>query len=347
MKLNRLILILILAASCNNPKPIESFTINGTIKGDIPAYIFLEYGNVKDSAQVESGKFQFKGFVEKPMEAYFSIPPISSMTDDFFYIENNNIQLDINIKKRIIKSFNINLITIDSIKGSEIELIRSDFKKFENTHENDVDWNSKLFQKLNSIITKNSNNNYSGNLLYNELERKILSKKQITYLYKKIDTNLLSNKQLESIHRFIDPEKIVKVGKQLIDFELINPKNELINTQSFRGKILLIDFWASWCVPCRKQNPALLQVYHKFKEKGFEIVGVSLDTDEDKWKNAIIKDGINWVNVIDTNGFSSKVAAKYNVTAIPTNYLIDKNGKIIAKDISVKDMEKQLNSLLK
>lgn len=340
-----LIVLSILSLSCTTNKPQNSFVLNGTIKGEIPEYLFLHYGTVKDSVLVENGQFHFKGKVNAPTPASFSILGISVMTKDCFFIENNNMLMNVNVEKKSMKGYDINFISIDSMSGSKTELIRNDFEFYESTHNKDVDWNTKLFKKLDTIITNNPSNNYSTYVFIEQLRKENLNKKQIEKLYHKIDTSELSKVQLEDINRIINPSQTLEVGKQLMDFSLSNTKKELISTKDFKGKVLLIDFWASWCAPCRKQNPDLLKVYKEFKNNDFEILGVSIDKDLDKWMSAVKKDGLIWENVIDTRGQESEILAKYGATnSVPQNFLIDKNGLIIAKNISVIDLKKYLHN---
>ncbi len=341
-----ILLSLFLIISCKDQKNIKSFTLNGTINGDIPNYIYLEYGRVRDCTVVINNKFQFTGLVENPIEAILTIPPISSMVDDWFYLENNIVDIEIYVEKKTKKAYEINFIKVHNITGVNTELIRSDFERFKRLYVSETNWNSKLFQKLNKIIEKNPSNNYSGYILAEQVSKEDLNIDQIKYLFEKIDSNALSNTQLESIRRVVYPDLSLEVGKQLVDFNLPNPKNEIISTKNFRGKVLLIDFWASWCSPCRKENPELLEIYRQFKDNKFEILGVSLDSDVKKWNKAIANDKLIWKNSIDIEGFNGEIAAKYNVTGIPTNFLVSENGKIIAKNIAVDDLKIQLSKLL-
>jgi len=331
--------------SCTNKKPQNSFTLKGTIKGEIPEYLFLHYGTVKDSVLVDDGQFYFKGKVNAPSNAYFTIKGISVMTNDCFFIENSNMLMNVNVVKKSMKGYDINFISIDSISGSKTELIRKDFEVFERDHNMDADWNSKLFKKLVTIITDNPSNNYSTYVFLIQLRKEILNKNQVEKLYHKIDTNALSIVQLEELNRIINPSHTLEVGKQLMDFSLPNTKKELISTKDFRGKVFLIDFWASWCSPCRKKISDLLKIYEEFKNDDFEILGVSIDKDLDKWISAVIKDELIWENVIDTRGQESKILVKYGATnSVPQNFLIDNNGVIIAKNISIIDLKKYLQN---
>jgi len=120
-----------------------------------------------------------------------------------------------------------------------------------------------------------------------------------------------------------------------------------VGLTSYRGKYTLVEFWASWCAPCREESPTLVRLYHEYKDKGFEIFSVSIDKNTTQWKNAIRHDGYTWVNVCDLNGYGGPTAALYTVTAIPNSFLLDKNGRIIAKNLRGKDLENKLAELMK
>lgn len=339
------LLLPLLFLSCTNNKSENSFVLNGTIKGDIPEYLFLHYGDVKDSVLVEKGQFHFKGNVNGPTAAEFSILGASAMTKDYFYLENENMKMVVHVEIKSMKGYDINFISIDSMSGSKTELIRKDFEYYESAHNKDDDWNTKLFNKLDVIISNNPGNDYSSNVFVDQLRKEILNKNQIEKLYHKIDTSELSKVQLEEINSIMNPSQTLEVGRQLMDFSLYNVKKELISTEDFRGKVLLIDFWASWCTPCREQNVELLKVYEEFKNNDFEILGVSIDKDMDKWMSAVKKDGLVWENLIDRRGEESEILAKYGAAfSVPQNFLIGKDGFILAKNISVMDLKKYLHN---
>ncbi|MBB6271885.1 peroxiredoxin [Pedobacter cryoconitis] len=133
------------------------------------------------------------------------------------------------------------------------------------------------------------------------------------------------------------------------DFTQNDVNENPIKLSSFKGKFVLIDFWASWCKPCRAENPNVIKAYAKYKDKNFEILGVSLDEETGKtaWIEAIKKDGITWPQVSDLKGWKNEAAKLYAIKSIPQNFLIDPSGKIIATNLRGEELEKALDKFLK
>lgn len=130
------------------------------------------------------------------------------------------------------------------------------------------------------------------------------------------------------------------------EIALPSAAGDTIKLSSLKGKVVLLDFWASWCGPCRVANKGLVKLYDKFKKKGFEIYSVSLDEQKEAWVKAIKKDKISWLQVIDNGGWETPTASKWRVSALPTSYLIDKEGRMVAMDLEGKDLEKALKDML-
>ena len=138
----------------------------------------------------------------------------------------------------------------------------------------------------------------------------------------------------------------LKEGEQSPEITLPNAKDSLVNLSSYRGKIVLVDFWASWCGPCRTANPKVVKLYHKYKGQGFEVFGVALDAKKSDWLRAVSRDKITYTQVIDKAAWNSKVAETFGVNQIPTSFLLDKTGQIVAVDLEGDELEQRIKKLL-
>lgn len=143
----------------------------------------------------------------------------------------------------------------------------------------------------------------------------------------------------------VEDMRVLAIGKEAPEIALPNPQGDTITLSSLQGKYVLIDFWAAWCRPCRMENPNVVRMYEKYKDKGFEIYGVSLDRTKDAWVEAIQADNLTWMHVSDLKYFNSVAAELYNIQAIPATYLLDKEGKIIAKNLRGKALEDKLEEI--
>ncbi len=163
--------------------------------------------------------------------------------------------------------------------------------------------------------------------------------------YADLSAKFPGSKYLAKLQQDINSFGKVTKGGEAPDFTFNTPEGKPLSLSSFKGKIVLVDFWASWCGPCRKENPNVVRMYKKYHSKGFEILGVSLDEDKDKWISAIKKDGLTWNHVSDLKGWSSQACTLYGIEAIPFAMLLDKEGKIIAKNLRGADLEKKLEEI--
>ena len=172
-------------------------------------------------------------------------------------------------------------------------------------------------------------------------------KDKVKKLYNSFSNEVKNTYYGKNILDFINYNKNIKIGNIFSDFSQNDINGKSVSLSDFKGKVLLLEFWGSWCGPCREGNPELVKIYADFKNKGFEILGVAADTDKKKWLNAIQKDNLTWTNVTDLKGDKNKAALIYGVNSYPTNYLIDRNGIIIAKDLESDKLREKLNEILK
>lgn len=154
-----------------------------------------------------------------------------------------------------------------------------------------------------------------------------------------------NNPFVQDLHKRVVTARNISIGSMAPEIKLYNPDSVLVSLSSLRGKVVLIDFWASWCGPCRNENPHVVEVYKKYHDKGFDIFGVSLDRDGNNWRKAIKDDGLVWNQVSDLLYWKSEPAKVYGVGAIPYTVLIDRDGKIIAKKLRGDSLSQKLQEI--
>ncbi|HUX84763.1 MAG TPA: TlpA disulfide reductase family protein, partial [Chitinophagaceae bacterium] len=182
-------------------------------------------------------------------------------------------------------------------------------------------------------VTRNFLYEPDANLLSTLFQSMDSSVKQTSY-GKLIDTTMQIARELE-------------IGKVAPDFTQNDPQGKPISLSSLRGKYVLIDFWASWCGPCRAENPNVVKAYNQNKDKGFTILGVSLDKKKEPWIKAIQDDHLDWNQVSDLNFWNNQVAKQYGIRAIPSNFLLDKDGKILYRNLRGKKLDLALSGIFK
>lgn len=166
-------------------------------------------------------------------------------------------------------------------------------------------------------------------------------------IYAKLSPSLKKFERVSDIKTRIDQSRLAVVGNQALPFSANDIDGKSISLSDYQGKYVFIDFWASWCHPCREENPAVTAAFHKFKGKGLNILSVSLDGTRDAWIKAVKEDKLEWPQVSNLKGFKDEVAVKYAISAIPSNFLIDPSGKIIAKDLRGAELEKKFSDIFK
>ncbi|MFD0798014.1 thioredoxin-like domain-containing protein [Maribacter chungangensis] len=345
------ILCICLISCKKERKESNGFVLHGNIKGKIDDYIYLEYGGKLDSSLVKSNTFLFNGNVAYPTKA--TILPASptsgkDMTVGSFMIENSSIKI---YTKYNLGNHNGKLLyslDIDSLIGSNSNTNKVGFDKYiQKIINSDKSVNQKellLITKIEDFIRTNPTSELSGDYVL-DLSNfyGLFNSNQLSELLNMMDKNYQNEETLSKISLLINQRRVLDIGNAAPPFELPSLDNRLVTKEQFFGKYLLIEIWASWCAPCRQANPALLKTYNSYKNRNFEILGISLDKDLKQWQQAIKQDSINWLHVIDT-AKTTQLTFKY--PTIPFNILVDKEGKIIARNVTPEKLSEILNRLL-
>ena len=355
----------------------DKFEITGKFSNaSTDRMVILNYKNsigkdAKDSALVKNGKFMLTGVTAFGNKAYLSFVPVKKDTtkrsrqsdDQLFYLEKgkyivvgkdsmNNAKITgaqaqtdfmqynaqtkallaqfSDITKRFTKVYYAKVKDTVAIKTIQAEA-RPVHAKIEKALD------SFIFSHPDSYVTID---------LISENKTSVIDPVVFEPYYKILSQRVLSSFTGKRLTSKYDKAKQISIGKA-VDFIQTDDKGNEFKLSSLKGKYVLVDFWASWCVPCRAENPHLLKAYNQFKNKNFEIVGISLDETKTAWLNAVKHDGMPWIQVSDLKGFKSDIAVKYGISAIPQNFLINPEGIIIAKNLRGEDVDKQLSAFVK
>ncbi|MFO8235356.1 MAG: TlpA disulfide reductase family protein [Bacteroidales bacterium] len=355
--------ILFIAISCGKE---PAYKISGVIEGLGDSYVYLEkekdFEWVKvDSVKAESGEFSFSGTQEHPEMVLLKFDVVDTDPVSIF-IENTDIKiqgsLDNEDELEITgsesqKEYEKFLSKIDNY-DKEIEELYREFhdKKEEGDNEKseqiEEEYMAVLDNKIEFIkdfVWEHTESTISPFITSNQLFPYI-EYEELDSLYSDLTPSVKETKYGKRLKERRDILSDVQIGKPFIDFTLPNPEGEEITFSDYVGDdYVLLDFWASWCNPCRQENPILVENYRKFNDEGFEIVGVSLDQNKDAWIKAIENDEINWPQASNLNGWENEPRKEYGVMAIPANFLIDEEGRIVAKDLRGEELTDKLEEI--
>ncbi len=356
--------------ACNNLKENE-YSISGQVDGmENGKKVFVEIQSetgmvAKDTGVVENGKFEIKGITEE-------------IDLGFIRIEDENTSLPFILEKGaitvVIKKDTIQNSTVggtynnDKLQSfnTETKVISEKIMKYQqaNTERikearaaNDTVTINQVMKEFNGFqeemnglsvkFVKENNKAYlSLLLLENFLVRNYLPVEEIKGYFETIDKSLLGTKSAANIKKAIDGNAGNAIGAAATEFSGPNPDGKIITLKESLGKVTIIDFWASWCGPCRMENPNVVAIYNEFHDKGLNIIGVSLDKDETKWKEAIAKDGLTWTHVSNLKFWDEPIAKLYSVESIPATFILDENGIIVAKDLRGDALKAKIKELL-
>ncbi|MCE3227943.1 MAG: alkyl hydroperoxide reductase [Bacteroidetes bacterium] len=359
-------------SSCSEPEKTSGFELKGTLSNSKGEMLFLEKLTnpapvLVDSVIVdENGNFEFKDY--KPFIGFYRIktsPQNFAMlvldSTDKVTITGDMKDLGNTYKavgspetalfveyQEITKKNKISLDSLNQAFQGAMQTVKMDSLRMDSL--------SKIFQAPYEAIM---------NGLYSQLAAKIqantdkyasimaiqgMDPEKYGALYKALDIGLSKrfphDRTVRTFHEVVNKILATTSGMEAPEIDLPSPEGKNIALSSLRGKVVLIDFWASWCGPCRKEMPNVVKTYAKFKDKGFEIYGVSLDKEKDAWVQAIAKDGITWPQVSDLKFWDSDAVKLYGVSGIPYTVLLDKEGKILAKALRGAELEKAVENAL-
>lgn len=205
--------------------------------------------------------------------------------------------------------------------------------------------NQEEVERLGLFIQQHPDS-FAALYLLNSMVSKMPAEK-VQFYYQELGQSFKHTSYSANILKAVDARKITSIGQIAPDFEQADTAGKPIKLSDFRGQYVLLDFWASWCIPCREENPNVVKAYQRYHEKGFTVLGVSLDQPgkREAWLNAVRQDKLTWTNVSDLKFWNNSVAKLYGIQAVPQNFLLDKQGKIIALNVRGEELNKKLNEI--
>jgi thiol-disulfide isomerase/thioredoxin len=325
---------------------------------------YLEMSDLKmlDSAVIHGNKFEFKG---KTDSAYMAVLTAANRPYAVLFVENGNINIEIsedgNHKNSVtgtklndlLVSYNQNVEPIHK-KVRELMQYADSQERTEELAREVNEKNDALSKEIQQIsldfLDKNPGTLFSAFMLLRIMEDGI-DDELIQSSYDKLEEQVKNGVWGKIIKQEIERAKIkeIAVDEPFRDMTMQTPDDREISISDYagKGKYVLLDFWASWCGPCRAENPNIVALYKDYKDKGFEIVGVSLDNKKDAWLKGIKDDGIAWPQMSDLKGWASEAVIKYKVRGIPYTVLLDKEGKVIATNLRGEALINKIKTLIK
>jgi len=322
----------------------KEFEISGNVTGypDGTSVSFLnqQTNTPEKQATIEKGKFTINGQLPEPsfiILIFADQPPAIPL-----FIDNSKI---------VIKGDKNNLDGL-SITGSKTETEYQEYSKaikpYEQLFAAGAEKDPKsvaAVEKISEDFVKKYPSSYVDPIAIIRIMQTSDNIAAADNLYKIMSQSVKETNLAKYVNEQLAVAKINPIGSEIADFAETDTAGNRVKISSFRGKYVLIDFWASWCRPCRMENPNVVAAFNKYHQKNFTVLGVSLDQAKEAWLNAIKMDGLTWTHISDLKGWNNEVAAQFKITSIPQNILIDPKGVIIAKNLRGEDLNKKLEQL--
>ena len=353
-----LLVVISFLISCNMNNDVISYTIDGKIDGISSGVAFLEYSNFRDTTVIKNGQFHFNGTVQKPENCKITMEGFKHQKK--FYLENSKINflghID-SLDKAIItgsKTENENIVYNKILAGFDRKF--SDIEKeYENANDTKKVELEKLYDKTDREMVdaqkqfiKDNPTSYLCIKILQDIDWSFNSGKEYNEYISVLDTSLNKYADLVKLKEQATRMEKIDVGKIAPDFEISDIRGEKVKLSDKYSdyKYLLLDFWASTCAPCRKENKHILEAYKKYHDKGFEVFGVSTDTNKERWIKAIDKDGLVWTNTCNLENWNNNELVKtYALRQVSANFLLDNTGKIIASNLRGENLHTKLDEL--